>query len=631
MDPKFLKYYNKELQHIRETCGEFAKEYPKIAGRLGLDSFECVDPYVERIIEGFAFMASRVQLKVDSEFSRFTRHLLESIYPNYLCPIPSTTILIFEPDKGKESATIPRNSKLLQSQNSLPRTNSRCEFRSCHDLTLWPIEINSVKYLPNVSAIETLGIQAQSTTRSAISISITSLNGQAINKLKIDTLGLHLCGVDQQPFKLYEHLYGSTTSIHISHGALEKTCYELEHENNLTINSSFTDQCAVLPRVNKSFTGHRILQEYFANQRRFLFFELEGLDEALSMCDSNTFDIVIESSQSNPDIAEFVNKSSIKLFCSPAVNLFSSRTDRIHLNNSQFEYHIVVDRARPMDLEVYSVESVKGHGTQKAQEQDFYPFYSEKSQSYRDESSKLRRFYTVMRKPRKLSSKQKHIGPRSNYVGSEVYISLVDGDETEVPFSAQLKQLSMDVLCTNRDLPLHMPVGKGSTDFVLELGDPVKSIRCVNGVTKPLASRAHGDTAWRLIGLLKSNYLSIADMEDDEQNATESFKKLISLYIEPENSVQLSQIDGIVKIQTKACMKTLFIDNNFSMARGKEVTVELDENSFDGAGVFLFGHILERFFTHTCSINSFSETVLHTTQRGEIMRWPPILGQRELI
>uniref|UniRef100_UPI0025D4CC7F type VI secretion system baseplate subunit TssF n=1 Tax=uncultured Thiodictyon sp. TaxID=1846217 RepID=UPI0025D4CC7F len=68
MDPRFLEYYNRELRFMREMGGELAAEFPKIAARLGLESFECADPYVERLLEGFAFLAARVQLKIDAEF-----------------------------------------------------------------------------------------------------------------------------------------------------------------------------------------------------------------------------------------------------------------------------------------------------------------------------------------------------------------------------------------------------------------------------------------------------------------------------------------------------------------------------------------------------------------------------------
>src|SRR3954453_18468426 len=99
MDPRLLKYYDTELRHIRELGGEFAREFPKIAGRLSLDSFECADPYVERLLEGFAFLAARVQLKIDAEFPSFTQHMLELLYPGYLAPTPSMTLVQLRPSK----------------------------------------------------------------------------------------------------------------------------------------------------------------------------------------------------------------------------------------------------------------------------------------------------------------------------------------------------------------------------------------------------------------------------------------------------------------------------------------------------------------------------------------------------
>ena len=89
MDPRLLRYYNLELQHLRESGAEFAQEFPKIAARLGMHGLEVADPYVERLLEGVAFLAARVHLKLDAEFPRFTQALLETIYPHYLSPIPA--------------------------------------------------------------------------------------------------------------------------------------------------------------------------------------------------------------------------------------------------------------------------------------------------------------------------------------------------------------------------------------------------------------------------------------------------------------------------------------------------------------------------------------------------------------
>ncbi|EVT83062.1 hypothetical protein Z046_31020 [Pseudomonas aeruginosa VRFPA09] len=101
MNPRLLEYYNQELQHIRESAAEFAEEFPKIAGRLSLSGFECADPYVERLLEGFAYLTARVQLKLDAEYPTFTHNLLEIAYPHYLAPTPSMTVVQLRPDPNE--------------------------------------------------------------------------------------------------------------------------------------------------------------------------------------------------------------------------------------------------------------------------------------------------------------------------------------------------------------------------------------------------------------------------------------------------------------------------------------------------------------------------------------------------
>src|SRR5438045_3187726 len=148
MDDRLLPYYNRELQYLRELGGEFAKQFPKIAGRLGLDGFECADPYVERLLEGFAFLAARVQLKMDSEFPQLVQNLLEIVYPHFLAPMPSMAVVRFEPDltEGKlsEGYDIPRGTVLRG--KIVKGEQTACEYRTAHDVQLWPLEVIQVEY-----------------------------------------------------------------------------------------------------------------------------------------------------------------------------------------------------------------------------------------------------------------------------------------------------------------------------------------------------------------------------------------------------------------------------------------------------------------------------------------------------
>src|SRR5690349_4702101 len=116
MDRRLIGYYERELQYMRDIGGEFARDFPKIAGHLGLNAFECADPYVERLLEGFAFLAARVQLKLDAEFPRFTENLLEMVFPHYLAPTPSMAVVELRPSQKHgalaEGFVIPRGTAL---------------------------------------------------------------------------------------------------------------------------------------------------------------------------------------------------------------------------------------------------------------------------------------------------------------------------------------------------------------------------------------------------------------------------------------------------------------------------------------------------------------------------------------
>jgi type VI secretion system protein ImpG len=229
--------------------------------------------------------------------------------------------------------------------------------------------------------------------------------------------------------------------------------------------------------------------------------------------------------------------------------------------------------------------------------------------------------------PRLLSDRQRRQGPRSSYVGSEIYLSLVDADEA--PYRGSLRQLAVTTLCTNRDLPLHMPVGRGDTDFTLASGAPVSAVRCLAGPTQPRPSHAHGDTAWRLINHLTLNYLSLAD--SDARQGAVALRELLALYGDLADSAVRKQIDGVCSIQATPVTRRAPIPGPIAFARGLEVVVTLDESAFEGVGIFTLGALLELFFAKYASINSFTETVVKSTERGEIIRWPARIGRRHTL
>jgi type VI secretion system protein ImpG len=623
MDPRLLHYYNRELQHLREMGGEFAKDFPKIAGRLGLEAFECADPYVERLLEGFAFLAARVQLKIDAEFPRFSQHLMELVYPHYLAPTPSMAVVQLQPslNEGALGAgfRVPSGSVLRSLLGRGEQT--ACEYRTAHEVTLWPIELVGAEYTGYLGDLGGLKLPTRKTPRAALRLKLRATAGFNFSQLPLEKLPLFLRGGDELAMHVYEQLIGNVIATAVRPADPRQQTADTEVASGPpTRPLGFEDSEALLPYGPRSFQGYRLLQEYFAFPSRFLFVELGGLGAGVRRCKGTELEVVIFLDRHDPTLEGAVGPAHFALFCTPAVNLFPRRADRIHLTNATHEYHVVPDRTRPMDFEVYAINEVTGYGAAADITQKFRPLYAVGEQAHPNEAPG---YFTVNRQPRRLSTRQQAQGARSTYVGSEVFVALVDGDEG--PFRSELKQLAVATLCTNRDLPLHMPVGQGRTDFSLESGAPVESIRCVAGPTRPQPSHAHGDVSWRLISHLALNYLSLTNA--DGQGAA-PLRQMLSLYADTGELAVRKQIDGVRSVEASPIVRRLSGGPLMTFGRGVEVAVTCDEVAFQGTGVFLLGAVLARFFSKYVSINSFTETVLKSAQRGEIMRWPAEPGRR---
>ena len=620
MDPRLLRYYNRELQHAKEMGAEFAREYPKVAGRLGMESTDVADPYVERLLEGFAFLAARVQLKIDAQFPEFTQNLLELVYPDYLAPLPSMAITQFEPvlEEGAlaDGFVIPRHTSLRSITGRGERT--ACEYRTAHDVTMWPLEVTEANYYSSAGALATIGVSKLDNVRAGIRLRLRTAGGLAFSDLAIDKLMLYLKGTGQVPYRLYEQLLGNVTAVVVRPKSRKSEWSDFLPASSLR-GAGFESSESLLPPSRRSFEGYRYLKEYFTFPERFLFAELSGLSQSVAKCASTELEIVFLFNKRDSELENIVDQKNFALNCTPVINLFPKRADRIHLSGREHEYHVLPDRTRPMDFEVWSVNEVAGFGTSAEPEQEFHPFYACHDQSALGETG----FFTVRRDLRRLSSRQSKKGPRSSYVGSETFVAIVDPNCA--PYRSDLRQLGIKTMCTNRDLPLQMTLGTGQTDFTLDTGAPVESIRCMAGPTKPKPTLAGGDNTWRLISHLSLNYLSLVD--SDEGDGASALRSLLSLYADENDQVSLRQIEGVRSIRTRAVNERLPTDGPITFGRGLEVTLTCDETAFEGIGVFLLGEVMKEFFAKYVSVNSFTKTVLKSTERGEVMRWRPKLGQ----
>jgi len=251
------------------------------------------------------------------------------------------------------------------------------------------------------------------------------------------------------------------------------------------------------------------------------------------------------------------------------------------------------------------------------------PFYSVE---HRTDPLAPALYYTLQRRPRMLSARQQQTGARAGYVGTECFVSIVDGRQQRL--ADPVRQIDAQALCTNRDLPIQLAFGQGRADFLIEGGAPVESVRCIAGPSYPRTSPAFGDTAWRLISHLSLNYLSLLDQAP--QSGAQMLRDLLALYPDPNDSAAARQIEGVRSVGYQPVVRRMPIAGPISYGRGLEIGITLDDGAFEGSGIITLGSVLERFFARYVSINSFTQTRIQSLTRGEVKAWPVRIGRRQI-
>lgn len=620
-----MKHYENELLFLRDMGAEFAAAYPKIASRLGMEGIEVLDPYVERLLEGVAFLSARVQLELELQYPAFTANLLEIVYPHYLAPTPSMMVAAFEPDVQnaavKDGFVLPRHTVLRS--RLMEGEQTPCEFRTSADLTLWPVEITEAEYIDGRGELVAAGVAGQVPARAGIRLRLRRSDGEAISELEMDRLTVHLNSTGGSAWALLELL--CTQTLGLAGRSTDRRDDWVQPLRGGIAPRGFEPEEALLPTPRRSFDGYRLLQEYFAMPERFLFVEFSGLRDALRQAKGPEVDLYILLGEGKRDLSPMIVPDAFTMNAVPAVNLFPKRCDRVLVSTKDTEQHVIPNRTATLDFEIHSLLSVVGISGDGADDVVFRPFYSSTDFTAAGETHPA--YYTVRRRMRQRSEKERLRGVRTSYLGSEVYLTLVD--RAQAPFASGTDQLAVRALCTNRDLPMLLATGDADV-FQLPEGGPVKSIRLPVSPTAPHPTLAQGDTAWRLISHLSLNYLPMADDTGGRQSA-EALRELVGLYAPLGDRVTEKQLEGIVSVSTRPIVRRMSDEVLSTAVRGMEITLGFDDSFFEGTSVYVLGAVLERFFRKHASINSFTETVITTQKRGEITRWRPEKGLRQML
>lgn len=651
MDREFLELYNRELGLLYENAKEFAEEFPGVAERLGGLLAGSMDPMISGLLEGTAFLASRVQLKLKHEFPEFTNNLLEQLVPNYLAPTPSATLLKVEPPYAepnlKDGLRIKKGS-YAEARYIERERRVACKFRLASDVVIWPFELSHAEFFPSPGALQALGLETGPDILSGLKLSLhcRSLarkqdepdDKQSLKKpetwfarCRTSELPFHLVGNEADCVRIYEMLFAHTRQIHFRYLNEFGDPVFLAAPRDCLRQIGFDDDEALFPADKRVFRGFDLLREFFALPGKFLGFELAGLDSILPKINSSKLDIIFSFDQSDARLASAVRPAVFSLYTTAAINLFELTTARVPVKTNEHEYQLIPDRTRYLDYEVHRVLKVHAHFVGVGEKVEAYPLYSPPGEAV-SEADAI--FYSLRRVRRRMTGDERKYGKTTNYKGTDVYLMLANHNAIDDKF--RVAELSVRALCSNRHLPEHLPVGQGGADFVFE-DNTALAVTCVAGPTKPEESIVgkvlekdgtvpSGTAAWRLISMLSLNHLGITGR--GTENSAAALRELLSLFANTADGATERRIRSIVSVESRAIVRRIKQLNGSGVARGLEITITMDEKGFEGSGIYLFGAMLDRFFIGYAPINNAVQTVIKSSDRGEIMRWPARFGNR---
>lgn len=589
-------YYQDELRYLREVGPEFARSNPEIARFLGDRGS---DPDVERLLEGVAFLCGRIRQKLDDELPEITANMMSLLWPHYLRPIPSMSILELLPElEAMQAPFVVEKGTVFA---STPVDGTQCRYRSAWPLTLRPWAVDGVKLDTSAAKPVELTIRFKTSVKAEL------------EQLELGKVSLHLTGDPAAAFTLYLLLGAHVDYLTISDGSSNPNRKELQlGPEHLRIAGLSSDE-GVLPYPARSFAGYRLLQEYFAFKERFLFVEASGLDRAATELElTDTLEMKVTFNR-RLETYPLIAKENIRLHCVPILNLFEQPAEPVRIRHDRTEYLMQPSKAGSADrrhLEIYSVDAVAGlvHG-ETLETREYQPFYS-----FRHSTSKEGEAACYF---------QTHVRPNVTggdlRLGTDTYMSFVaESQDGSLPGE---ETISVELTCTNRDLPLALRAGDicEPTD-TSPPGTRFRNIvKPTATISPPLGKSLH----WRLISHMSLNYVSLIDAEN--------LRELLKVYdFQSEHDAQRHiahqrLLDGILNVESSFGERLI----RGSIARGTILNIELNEDHFAGEGdAYLFSSILDRFIALYSTINAFTQLTVRFARSGQVYEFPPRWGEQ---
>ncbi|MEL6106957.1 MAG: type VI secretion system baseplate subunit TssF [Planctomycetota bacterium] len=613
MTDRLLPYYNDELEYLRRFGAEFSRQHPKIAARLKLGDDLSEDPHVSRVIEAFALLSARTRLKLDDDFPEVTQALLGVLYPHYLAPVPSTAIVEFALDQRQADLVGGYQIEAGEPVETESTEDGTCQFRTVYPVDLLPMNVHQATYKGQPFQSPPSPLLAK--TESVLQVHLKSYRPSVlVEAMQIESQRFFIRGISHAAMDLLELVQNDVIEVLLARSPNDPNPIRLPAESVVSVGFE-TDEC-IFPSEPRTFSGYRLLTEYFAAPEKFMFFEVQGISpQRLSGFQEDLYFYFLMDRHVS-SVETFVQPETVRIGCTPMVNLFEHRCEPIRVTHGAHEYRVVPDARQPRAFEVHSVLDVTAIDNER-DEKTYHPFYSTR---HAGEQRERRGFYHIHRRDSMLSGGGQDLA-------TEMYLSLVDLDFE--PDESDGTVLDVRALCTSRNLPQRLEFGGGRPKLQLVRGGPLEPLKCITQPRVTARPQLRKGTYWRLISHLSLGHVSLFDSAE----GAAAIREIFGLYDFVQQGDTQQRIDSIRSIVCSGGVaRCPNPTGGTTLARGLDIEVLIDEERLSSGGAYLLGAVLERFMALYASINSFTRTSLNSTVREkEIAKWPARSGRKSFL
>ena len=580
-------YYREELSYLKELGAEFAVRNANLAPFLARES---LDPDVERLLEGFAFLTGRLRQKLDDELPELTQSLAQIVAPHLLTPIPAMTVVQFLPSAtgGRARLMVERGAEVA----SRPIRGGRCRFRTCYDVTLTPARV------VDASAVALA-------RRGRVRLELELTDRAEFAELRLDRLRLYLdpAGNGALARSLYLSLRTQCRGVRLEDGSGRG--FDLEPDVIRAV--GFASDEAVIPWPEKVAPGYRLLQEFFVFPDKFMFLDVHGLEDTARFTGGRLV-VMFDLDEPLADASGLAGES-VRLNATPVVNLFDTWADPIRVDDRKGEYRLTARDSAGNRHVVHSVRHVSGQSP------------SSIGARGRVEYAPLETFDVLGQvRDRACYAVRRHRNPATNAIDTTIAFSRIHGAGR----TPRAETVSCAVRCTNGSLCEEIPAGH--IDQMTDGSPNFATFRDIQPIHPELPPPLDASLMRRSIASIAGNFSSMLGVEELRSVMATCNTRIHFDYMERRRHARLAE--GLESIG--AAPLDWFVEG--LPVRGWDITLTVSESKLGGLGdTCLFSAVLGAFFDDLAGINTVHRLTVTARESNRSFRSPVRIGSKAVL